>query len=60
MELHFQDSFFYASLKSDSLVNPVYMTITGLKVAAIRCELSHLYLIYAVKHLQSLCGWFKC
>lgn len=59
MKLDFQDSFFHASLKFASLVNPVFSSITKLKGAAMRCELSHLYLIYPVKHLQSLCGRFK-
>lgn len=60
MALYFQDSFLYAGLKSDSLAYPVLRTITKLKAAAVRCELPHLYLIYPAKHLQSLCGWFKC
>lgn len=59
MDLDFQDCFFSASSKSNFVVNPVFLTITKLKVEAMRCELSHLYLIYPVKHLQSLCGWFK-
>lgn len=60
MVLDFQDSLFCAPLKLDSLVNPVCRSVTKLKVAAVRCELLHLYLIYPVKHLQSLCGCFKC
>lgn len=59
MDLDFQGSVFPVSLKSDSLVNPVFTTISELKAAAMRCEFSHLYLIYPVKHLQSLCGWLK-
>lgn len=60
MALDFQDIFFHAPLKSYSLVNPVCRSVIKLKVAAMRCELPRLYLIYPVKLLQSLCGWFKC